>query len=142
MEFIVQSSISMQVGNLNKVPTAIGSYFIFHDRVLTSPPSAASLLLGVVGGLFFVTAKGKSNKQRAEHNGEETPSARDELIAHVGDGNVPPLVSLPRKRRVAQGLVSIAVDGRGNMLPHDTVKDPPAGTPMMRPTRSARVDEA
>lgn len=132
-----------QVGNLNKVPTAIGSYLIFHDRVLTSPPSLASLLLGVVGGLFFVTSKGKSNKQRAAANNGEPASAREELMAPVGDGNVQPLVMLPHKRRTTPRLVSIAVDGRGGtLMPSPSKGDMPSGMPVLRLTHSVRIDEA
>lgn len=92
--------VSFQVGNLNKVPTAVGSYLIFHDRVLTSPPSLASLMLGVVGGMVFVTAKSSNaNLQRAQAGGGR--GVDHHMV--LGDGNMPPLVALPRKRR-KQGI--------------------------------------
>lgn len=46
------------VGNLNKVPTALGSYALFRDSNIASPCNVASVALGIVGGAVFIVAKG------------------------------------------------------------------------------------
>lgn len=115
-----------QVGNLNKVPTAIGSYLIFHDRVLTSPPSLASLMLGVVGGMVFVTAKSSNaNVQRAQAGGVRD---MDPYVA-LGDGGMPPLVALPRKRKKPSMLLDSAASA---LLGGHTSFEGQPGSPRVR----------
>ena len=78
------------MGNLNKIPTALGSYALFRDSNLASPCNVASVALGVVGGVVFVFAKGAAAPLQSSTKG--TQPAKGALpLKDTGNGLEPGL---------------------------------------------------
>lgn len=77
----------MQVGNLNKIPTALGSFAIFRDSNLGSPCNVASVALGIVGGVVFVLAKGAAAPLPTAKGAQPGKGASPVRQQHAEDGH-------------------------------------------------------